>query len=912
MSCKTPPEVLLTTRDLVGDAQALLSLVDRDPREAEVQAMRLLAVARRQNDNAAAAVAARVAGLSAVHLNRLDSAVARLEAAQEHGRAGGFPSLAAEAGMSLAFALARRGESARALRTISAAVSELTGVPRARALVQRGAIAQQFEQLNEALADYRAALPALRAAGEWVWIQRVHSNRAVLYVYRGQLAVAHSELTQAERLCTEHGLDLQLAFVVENLAFLHVRRGDVPAALRCLDDAERRHAALGARAGTVLLDRSELLLSVGLASEARAAAEAAVAELSRTRRYSARPQAQLLLAEACLVHGDLPAARRAAAAAATSFRSQQRFAWAALARQLAARCRLAEPDRPGPTAQALARTAVVLEEAGWSLVALDSRLLAARAALQRGAPAQARALLPPSTSARGRGPVELRVRAWHAEALLRLAEGRPAAALTALRAGVRLVEEHQATLGASDLRSSVTTHRTELVDLGLELCLKAGRARDVLGWAERGRATALLTRPLQPPKDPVLAQHLVELRGALAGVDEARLQGRPADALLRRQASIERAVRDRARQVPGSAARVDYPPVAALAVALGDRALVEYVEHRGQLSAVTVVAGQLRLTTLGPTRDVVALLDHVPLALSRLTRGNAGTRGVAAAEQLLAAFGTRLSGLLLDPFLGRLGDRRLVVVPSRALHSLPWSLLPACTGRALTVSPSAALWYRAALRPPQAGPVTVIAGPGLLAAEREAVMVADVYRNADVLLDTDATVSAVMASLSVAGTAHIAAHGHFRADNPQFSYLRMSDGPMTVYDLESLDHVPALVVLAACDTARASVCLGNEVLGVAAAFLGMGTSALIASLVPVADTAMAPLMVSLHEWLQRGSSPAAALDAVQAEAVRSGSPAQLAAALSLVCLGADHLPPPLPLPRAAARITARGPACAPV
>ncbi|HEU0100858.1 MAG TPA: CHAT domain-containing protein [Mycobacteriales bacterium] len=892
----------MPARDLTGEARALLRLVDRTPREAEVRALRLLAVARRQGDDAAAAVAGRVAGLSAVHLNRLDSAVVRLEAAQEHGRAAGR-TLAAEAGMSLAFALARRGDGARALRTVSQAVSELTGVARARALVQRGAIAQQFEQLDAALADYRAALPALREAGEWVWVQRVYTNRAVLYVYRGQLEIAHAELTQAERLCTEHGLDLQLAFVVENLAFLHVRRGDVPAALRCLDDAERRHAALGASAGTVLLDRSELLLSVGLAGEARGAAEQAVAELSRTRRYSARPQAQLLLAEACLVGGDLPAARRAAAAAAASFRSQQRSAWAALARQASARCRLADPDRPGPTAQALAKTAAALEEAGWSLAALDSRLLAARAALERGAPGQARALLALSTSPRGRLPVELRVRAWHAEALLRLAEGRPAAALSALRSGVRLVEEHQATLGASDLRSSVTAHRTDLVDLGLELCLKAGRARDVLGWAERGRATALLTRPLQPPADPALAQHLVELRGALAGVDEARQRGRPAQALLRRQATIERAVRDRARQVPGSAARVDYPRVAALASALGDRALVEYVEHRGQLSAVTVVAGRVRLTPLGSTRDVVSLLDHVPLALSRLTRGTSGERSVAAARQLLATVGTRLSALLLDPLLARLGDRRLVVVPSRALSCLPWSLLPGCAGRALTVSPSAALWHRASLRPPRAGPVTVIAGPGLPAAESEAAMIGDVYRDADVLLDTEATVPAVMAALSAAGTAHIAAHGHFRADNPQFSYLRLADGPMTVYDLESLEHVPALVVLAACDTARTSVCLGNEVLGLAAAFLGMGTSALIASLVPVADAAVAPLMVSLHERLRRGASPATALDAVQAEALGSGSPAQVAAALGLVCLGADH--PALPRPRAATESTGR-------
>ena len=40
------------------------------------------------------------------------------------------------------------------------------------------------------------------------------------------------------------------------------------------------------------------------------------------------------------------------------------------------------------------------------------------------------------------------------------------------------------------------------------------------------------------------------------------------------------------------------------------------------------------------------------------------------------------------------------------------------------------------------------------------------------------------------GVAHLAAHGRFRADNPLFSSIDLADGPLTVYDLESLEEAP--------------------------------------------------------------------------------------------------------------------------
>ena len=165
------------------------------------------------------------------------------------------------------------------------------------------------------------------------------------------------------------------------------------------------------------------------------------------------------------------------------------------------------------------------------------------------------------------------------------------------------------------------------------------------------------------------------------------------------------------------------------------------------------------------------------------------------------------------------------------------------------------------------------------------------------LVGAAATVHAVCERLPSAGVMHIAAHGRFRADNPLFSHLRLADGPLTVHDLESLPGVPGLVVLASCDAARSARYGGEELLGLAAAFLSLGTTTLVAPMVLVDDVATAGLTVAVHEHLARGMSPAAALAGVQAEALAAGSPREVAAAAALLCLGADRPAPLVPAPR---------------
>ena len=92
-----------------------------------------------------------------------------------------------------------------------------------------------------------------------------------------------------------------------------------------------------------------------------------------------------------------------------------------------------------------------------------------------------------------------------------------------------------------------------------------------------------------------------------------------------------------------------------------------------------------------------------------------------------------------------------------------------------------------------------------------------------------------------------------------FSSLRMHDGELTGYDLESLERPPALLVLAACDVGMSQIQAGDELMGVAAEVLSMGTRTVVATFLPVPDDRVRHLMGALHQRLRDGEAPADAL-----------------------------------------------------
>ncbi len=461
-----------------------------------------------------------------------------------------------EAHMSLSWALTLQGSIDEALVAADRAVPALEGHELARMEMQRALILQRLGRLDEALEGYRRPLTAFRRAGDALWEARLLCNRGVLQVYRGALAGAESDFLRAEELHESIGQALAATQVRHNLGWIAARRGDVPLALDWYDRVEAEYRAHGVPLALLFMDRCEVLLSARLANEARTNAEAAVAELEPTGVALDLAEARLLAAHAELLAGDTTLAREHATQADQAFTRQHRPGWAALARAAAAQA--AWLDAADEAALAAAQRAVRALEAvglgrGGAGRAADRRAGGARAGAAadwRGGSSSSR------PRARDRGPVQTRTRAWHAAALLRLSQGDRRGANAAVAAGLRVLEAHRTTLGATELRAHASGHGEELATLGLRLAVESGTAARVLAAAERQRAAGLLLRPARPPDEPELAAELDELRRVTGALDEALREGRPDHDLARRQAALERTVRRRSlRAAPGTSAR---------------------------------------------------------------------------------------------------------------------------------------------------------------------------------------------------------------------------------------------------------------------------------------------------------------------------------------------------------------------
>jgi hypothetical protein len=234
-----------------------------------------------------------------------------------------------------------------------------------------------------------------------------------------------------------------------------------------------------------------------------------------------------------------------------------------------------------------------------------------------------------------------------------------------------------------------------------------------------------------------------------------------------------------------------------------------------------------------------------------------------------ASISTQTSVLTAELLKPLIGDRGLlpddgtpvVLVPTGALASVPWPLLPVLSGRPLTVVPSARMWL-AADRPRDAGPASrpvLVAGPQLANADQEIAALAGRYPGAVTLTGAGATVDAVLAAMDGAHTVHLAAHGHHERGNVLFARIDLADGPLMAYDLQRLARPPRRVILSACEVGAADVRSGDEQLGFTAALLHTGTATVVSSSARVPDDTAPGLMAAMHEALARGVAPAAAL-----------------------------------------------------
>jgi len=810
----------------------------------------------------------------------LPGAIAALRSGVRLARASGKPEREADVQATLGITLAWTGRSQQGLAVLDRAVEASRGGPAGRVLFRRALVLYEMGRFREAHEDLCRALPYLRRAGDTEWEPRSLTLRAHAFLAFGLPRRADADFARAEELLATGRQELEYAKARHNRGLAALSRGHLPEALAFFDEAGNRYDALGENITELAIDRCWALLAAGLAVEAEQETGSALGRISPDGGITYRT-AELLFAAAtaALAAGNTADAGQRARQARRQFQMQRRSLWEARTSLVLAEARYAA----GEHSLALLRYAEEVAsrlEASRAGEAMQAHLLAGRIALTRGSVTQADPHLEHAARPRRRGPPLPRSVAWLARALQADAHGNARATVAACARGLDALEEHQMRLGATELRAYGTAHGAELATLAQRDALRRGDVRRLLFWSERWRATALTARSVPLRDDKELAAELQALRSVSRLLGDTEMAAPRRNALERERRRLEAAVQARTRRLPGRQEPGEGQfNLDELFDELGPATLIELVTVDGILHVVVVADRRVRLHTVGSVPEREVQLNR--FVLRRLAHG----RRQPGDEIGLKYRGAALEAALLGSAVAGLRDSPVVVIPPARFRAVPWTLMPSLRDRVVTVAPSASAWLRARrMRPPSPRRVALITGPGLATKGAEIEPLVSRYPGATLLGHGNATAGQVLTALDGAWLAHIAAHGTFRADNPMFSSIVLDDGPLIAHDFERLGRAPYHLVLAGCDSGVAAPVGADELLGLVSSLMPLGAAGIVASVVPVNDVAVVPVMVALHEALQRGATLPEALLAARRAA--GGDPLAEATAHSFLALGA--------------------------
>jgi tetratricopeptide (TPR) repeat protein len=811
---------------------------------------------------------------------RISEALALARAAVTASRAAG-PEREAELRATFGTTLLFAGETTKALAQLDKALQVARGQAVARVLHLKGCTFWLLGRYPEALDDLTRSLEESRRLGDRLWEGRALASRADVFRAMGEAALSAVDYAEAEAVLTDIGEDLEAILAVRRQAQVAAQQGDVVSALTLIEETEERYQRFGLDPVEQLIDHAMALLAARLAGEAQDLVQQALSRADLAPVW----RADLLMASAraALLTKDWDGARRQAEEAATLFRGHRRHRWAARAQLLSLEAAYADlrPLAPDGAAPLTARLVSLERQVRGAVERLreladpglaEGLLLFAEVTRDAGHPVRSRRALEEAAKARNRGTPLSRAAGWLASAMLAADKHDRRQLRYACRRGLDAVDEHRGVIGDLELRALATGYGAEFAELAVLDAVRHNDALGVLWWTERWRATSL-TGIVRPPEDPDLRRDIAALRDVSRRLDI----GGDDPALARERGRLEAAVRHRYRHLSSTGREGPPLDLPRLLQSLDDMVLVYVLRVMDHLQAVTVIDGRARLQTLGHFETAFREAQYARFTLRRAAFGRSVDLDTAARRLQHGLFYT----------LKLPADRPVLVVPPASLLTAPYGLVPELQDTVVTVSPSLTLWKRAAATGDRHGgpqSVVLVVGPGLSTEGREVAELAPLHRRPVVVAGSEATVENALGALSGAGLAHIAAHGTFRADAPQFSSLTLVDGPLMMHDLDRLDNPPASVVLSACDSGGVHPIGADEALGLVTSLLAMGTSTVLASVVPVNDRATLSVMRQVHRVTAQGASLAAGLHRARRES--TGDPLLKATAASFNTWGA--------------------------
>jgi CHAT domain-containing protein len=897
-------------------ARALKYLYDdtesNDPARAAGAAGALMALAHTANDPEVRGLAAWTNGMVMLDRGQMEVAIACLNDAQAQFVVLEQPYTAAATQVSKLIALAMLGHYDEAIGCGLQAhdVFLAHGDTLAAGKIEQnlGNISYRRERYREAEQFYRSARERFMAQGDQKQLTLADSNLANVLAVQHRFREAAQLYEEALARAEAAGLDVMQAMIECNLGCLALDQGRYDQALDWLERSRRRYTALEIHHQVARreLDLADAYLELNLVPEA-AAIYARIAPMFAERGMRAE-QARGLAnhGRARLLLGQIDEARALLTQARALYAAEGNVVGEALVMLIEAQIHYAEGNYAA-TAELALQAEHPLAEARISGRLLLARWLRGDALRAMGQSHAAQTLLASTLRDAEHSVVPQMAQRCHASlGMLAASGGDTERAEAAFKDAIELIEALRTPLPAEEFRTAFVADKlTPYAELA-RLCLSdqsGARVVEALGYVERGRARALVDRlggELQlrsKAYDHFETELLVRLDELQAELNWFYSQiNRPRDGDFSRSdvvmEELHQAVRERetavleiGRQLQQRTVGTQHTApmqrpvpldISQLQHALGaETALVEYFSLDGVLLAFVVTTEGVEVVReLAREEQVEAVLKRFHFQIRSLRHGASWLDNHL--DQLARRTQHHLGllyDLLLRPIEARLGARRLVVVPHRSLHYVPFHALHDGTGyvierREVSYAPSASVLQYCLARPRRPLRSAALIGFPDTQVPRvrdEVSAIASLFPKAAILLDDQATLAALHAQAPVTDVLHLACHGQFRPDNPLFSSLRLADGWLTVREGYSLDLNCQLVVLSACETGVSKIAPGDELIGLARSFFAAGAPTLLVSLWTVDDESTAKLMASFYARLQTGENPAAALRHAQCE-----------------------------------------------
>jgi CHAT domain-containing protein len=717
------------------------------------------------------------------------------------------------------------------------------------------------------------------------------NTHAVLHKFKS----AEELYQQAEQQAKAAGLPVTLAEIEGNIGNFALLQGRYDRALDYLERARRRYVSLDMPHQSTIAEQeiADAYLELNLPREAATIYERIIPRFAELGLRAEQARALAYLGRAALLESRSDEAHNWFIEARLLYEAEGNEVGAAMVALSQSQLEYSQGDAVAAGITAAQVEPTLAQSGSWRRLLL-ARWLRGEATRAQGALTEAASILSQTLH-----EAELNEQPRIAElchtslGLLAVTSGAAERAEQEFSSAINLTEELRAPLPGDEFRTAFFSDKLLPYNELVKLCLADGASRvsEAFLYVERARARALVdavagnsfSRVVKDPFEVALVAELEDLRPELNYFYNQL--NRPAQLGRQEIEQLQAGLRERERKASEIARQLQHRQGAAvtsatkldlaeLQLGLGiDTVLLEYTTLGDELLAFIVSSDDIEVVReLGSEEAVTAEITQLRFQIDALRHGSAAMRRhLPDLTQRAQRHVQKLYDLLIRPLEKWIHGRRLVIVPQRALHYLPFQalhdgeryLLERCE---VSYAPSAVVLQQCLRRAKGVVAKALLLG---VADERiprvadEIRVLTPLFPNSRALLNENATLAELRGEAPNADVIHIACHGQFRPDNPLFSSLRLGDGWLTVRDAYDLNLNCELVTLSACETGVNTISPGEELIGLARGFFAAGAPSILMSLWTIDDEATAALMVSFYQSFEKSGSASQALREAQ-------------------------------------------------